>query len=144
MGLFDFVEDIGTKLFGDEDDNAALKIKEYIMADDLAIEDLEVEYADGVVTLSGSCDSAATREKAILLAGNLQGVTEVVADDLQPSETTDSDYYIIKKGDTLSKIAGEYYGDVMKYPVIFEANREVIKNADLIYPGQKIRIPRNP
>jgi hypothetical protein len=35
----------------------------------------------------------------------------------------------------------QYYGKGSLYPRIFEANREVIKNADLIYPGQKIRIP---
>ena len=32
-------------------------------------------------------------------------------------------------------------GDAMAYPTIFEANKEVIKDPDLIYPGQKIRIP---
>jgi nucleoid-associated protein YgaU len=51
------------------------------------------------------------------------------------------EYYIIQKGDTLSKIAKQYYGNANKYPEIFEANREVIKDADLIFPGQKIRIP---
>ena len=45
------------------------------------------------------------------------------------------------KGDTLSAIAKKYYGDANKYPRIFEANREVIKDANLIFPGQKIRIP---
>ncbi len=54
----------------------------------------------------------------------------------------DVDFYTIVKGDTLSGIAKEYYGDAMKYPVIFEANREVIKDPDLIFPGQKIRIPK--
>jgi nucleoid-associated protein YgaU len=51
------------------------------------------------------------------------------------------EYYIIAKGDTLSAIAKKYYGDANKYPRIFDANREVIKDANLIYPGQKIRIP---
>ena len=51
------------------------------------------------------------------------------------------EYYIIQKGDTLSAIAKRYYGKANDYPRIFEANREVIKDADLIYPGQKIRIP---
>ena len=50
--------------------------------------------------------------------------------------------YTIVSGDSLSKIAKRYYGDAMKYPLIFEANREVIKNPDLIYPGQQIRIPK--
>lgn len=143
MGLFDFVKDIGAQVFGDEDADAAAKIKEYVEKD-LTIENFAVEYEDGVATLSGSCSSSADREKAILLAGNLQGVTTVEAEDLEPAEDSDVDFYVIEKGDTLSKIAKEFYGDAGKYPVIFEANREVIKDADLIYPGQKIRIPRNP
>ena len=51
-------------------------------------------------------------------------------------------YYIIKSGDTLSAIAKQFYGDANTYPKIFEANREVIKDANLIFPGQKIRIPK--
>jgi nucleoid-associated protein YgaU len=50
-------------------------------------------------------------------------------------------YYTIQSGDSLSKIAKAHYGDAMKYEVLFEENREVIKNPDLIYPGQVIRIP---
>src|SRR3990172_9225173 len=49
--------------------------------------------------------------------------------------------YSIKTGDWLSKIAFRYYKDAMKYDVLYEANKEVIKNPDLIYPGQKIKIP---
>jgi nucleoid-associated protein YgaU len=49
---------------------------------------------------------------------------------------------LIKSGDTLSAIAKQFYGDPNKYPKIFEANREVIKDANLIFPGQKIRIPK--
>ncbi len=41
----------------------------------------------------------------------------------------------------LSKIAKEFYGDAMKYPEIFEANKPMLKSADLIYPGQVLRIP---
>lgn len=141
MGLFDFVSDIGKKVFGN-DDEAADKIKDHILADNLPIENLEVAFDDGTVTLSGKADSAETREKAILIAGNVQGVEQVVADNLQPDQESGVEFYIIKKGDSLSKIAKEYYGDAMKYPVIFDANREVIKDADLIYPGQKIRIPK--
>lgn len=141
MGLFDFVSDIGKKVFGDSDE-ASEKIKEHILADDLPIEDLEVAFEDGTVTLSGTADSIETREKAILIAGNVQGVEVVEADQLNPDGQSGVDFYIIKSGDTLSGIAKQYYGDAMKYPVIFEANREVIKDADLIYPGQKIRIPQ--
>jgi len=49
-------------------------------------------------------------------------------------------YYTVKKGDTLGKIAKAYPGVTWKE--IFEANKDEIKNPDLIYPGQKFRIPR--
>ena len=62
-----------------------------------------------------------------------------VAEETEPEEKVE--YYVIQKGDTLSKIAQHYYGDPMAYPKIFEANREVIQNPDKIFPGQKIRIP---
>ena len=50
-------------------------------------------------------------------------------------------FYTIVKGDSLSRIAKRFYGNAMKYPVLFEANREVIKDPDRIYPGQVIRVP---
>ena len=49
--------------------------------------------------------------------------------------------YTVKKGDSLSKIAKREYGDAQQWHRIFEANRDTIKDADLIYPGQVIRIP---
>ena len=50
-------------------------------------------------------------------------------------------FYDVKPGDTLSKIAKQFYGDANKYHQIFEANRPMLKDPDEIYPGQKLRIP---
>jgi len=50
-------------------------------------------------------------------------------------------FYTVKKGDSLSKIAEEFYGDKMLYPKIFEANRDQLSDPDKIKPGQKLRIP---
>jgi nucleoid-associated protein YgaU len=81
-------------------------------------------------------------QKAVLMAGNVQGVSQVeIANLKHPEEQEQVEYYIIEQGDTLSKIAQHFYGNANKYPRIFEANREVIKDANLIFPGQKIRIP---
>jgi nucleoid-associated protein YgaU len=81
-------------------------------------------------------------EKAVLMAGNVSGVAEVNTDALESPEAVEKvDYYVIEKGDTLSAIAKKYYGKASEHPRIFEANPEVIKNPDLIIPGQKIRIP---
>ncbi|HEX6889102.1 MAG TPA: LysM peptidoglycan-binding domain-containing protein [Chryseolinea sp.] len=49
--------------------------------------------------------------------------------------------YVIKSGDSLSKIAKQFYGDAGAWKKIFEANRDKITDPDLIYPGQKIIIP---
>ena len=49
--------------------------------------------------------------------------------------------YEVKRGDSLSKIALEYYGHANQYMKIFEANRDILDNPDLIKPGQKLRIP---
>ena len=50
--------------------------------------------------------------------------------------------YTVKKGDSLRKIAKKLYGNESKWKAIFEANQPMIKNADLIYPGQVLRIPK--
>jgi nucleoid-associated protein YgaU len=57
------------------------------------------------------------------------------------TQTTGQREYVIKKGDTLSKIAKSYYGKPGEWKKIYEANKSVINNPDLIYPGQKIIIP---
>jgi nucleoid-associated protein YgaU len=141
MGLFDFISDMGEKLFGSQD-QAAEKIKAKIEAANPGVRDLNVAFKDGVVQLSGEADSAEAMEKAVLMAGNVQGVSEVKADGIKaPPQQAQVEYYVIQKGDSLSAIAKRYYGNAKEYPRIFDANREVIKDPDLIYPGQKIRVP---
>ncbi len=50
-------------------------------------------------------------------------------------------YYTVVRGDTLSGIAYRYYRNASKWTVIYNANRGIIKNANLIYPGQRFVIP---
>ena len=141
MGLFDFVKDIGKKLFS-HDAEAAEKIKQHIQEADPGIKGLEVAYNNGVVSISGQAASPEAMEKAVLMAGNVMGVSEVKVDGLQsPPIQVKVEYYIIKKGDTLSAIAKQFLGNANDYPKIFEANREVIRDPNLIFVGQKIRIP---
>ncbi len=146
MGLFDFVKDVGRQVF-DTDAEAADNIKEHLEIRTSGITNLEVDFDDGVATICGDCTSAALREQAILLAGNIKGVEKVVADDLRapepkPEEPEEkAEIYEIVSGDTLGGIAKRYYGNASKYMTIFEANRDIISDPNKIYPGQKIRIP---
>ncbi len=50
----------------------------------------------------------------------------------------------VMKGDSLSKIAKRVYGDANKWKVIYDANRETIRNPDLIHPGQVLNLPDLP
>ena len=141
MGLFDFVINQGKKLFGAGDDPAA-KIKEEIEAANPGVKNLDVKFKDGQVQLSGDAITPEAMEKAVLLAGNVQGVEKVSADQVKaPPQTGQVEYYTIQAGDNLSSIAKKFLGNASAYPKIFEANREVIKDPDKIYVGQKIRIP---
>ena len=143
FGLLDFAKDLGRKLFS-RDDEAQSKIKEHIEQDNPGIDALDVTYEAGVVKLSGKTMSPEALEKVVLMAGNVQGVERVdVAGVEAPAIDEAVQYYVIEKGDTLSAIAKQFYGKASLYPKIFEANREVIKDPDLIFPGQKIRIPAN-
>ena len=55
-----------------------------------------------------------------------------------PAEVT----YTVVSGDSLSKIAKAHYGDANQWRRIWEANRDLIKNPDLIHPGQVLKIPQ--
>ena len=59
----------------------------------------------------------------------------------QPDPTASETTYTVKSGDSLSKIAKHHYGDAQMWPKIFEANRDQIKNPDLIHPGQVLTLP---
>ncbi len=61
--------------------------------------------------------------------------------DSSPPGSVDTHTYVVVKGDSLSKIASGQYGNAQHWRRIYEANRDLIKDPDLIYPGQQLRIP---
>ena len=146
MGLFDFVGDIGKKIFSKAED-ASDAVTKHITEDNPGIQNVEVTVKDGVANIQGSAASAMALEKAILMVGNVAGITSVKADGvaIQSGESLagDDEFYVIQKGDTLWKIAEKAYGNGAKYTAIVDANKEVIKDADKIFPGQKIRLPKS-
>lgn len=145
MGLFDFAADIGKKVFGIGDADAAEQIKENIEANNPGVTDLKVSLDDEVCTLEGNCASMEAKEKTVLMAGNMKGVASVNGDGLaapEPEAEVEVEYYTIVSGDTLWGISERFLGNGSKYMDIFEANREVIEDPDKIFVGQKIRIPK--
>ena len=147
MGLFSFIKNLGRDVEGETAQALTATINNKLSG---LISELAVHVSEGTVSLTGEASSPAVREKAILLAGNVQGVEAVDADGLTVvapqagggvATMTEPTFYTIQKGDTLSKIAKAQYGDTDRWGALFEANREVIEDPDRIYPGQTIRIP---
>jgi len=169
MGIFDFVKNAGKKVFGGNDEYqeqaaaADAKIQELrrVQAErrlhvdrqlsdalkaeiaelGLKVDGLDIEVANGRATVRGGASSQADREKIVLAIGNVEGVAQV-EDLLEVNESEpEAQFYTVQPGDSLSKIAKQFYGNAMKYPVIFEANKPMLTNPDKIYPGQMLRIP---
>lgn len=81
-------------------------------------------------------DVRSTAPDARPMAGGSQGVAHQ-----SPGSAGGSQTYTVKPGDTLSKIAKEFYGNANEYMKIFEANQPLLKDPDKIYPGQELKIP---
>jgi len=61
--------------------------------------------------------------------------------DIQVADETVYHRHTVASGESLSKIAKHYYKDPMKYSAIFDANRNILNNPDMIHPGQELIIP---
>jgi nucleoid-associated protein YgaU len=162
MGLLSFVKEAGEKLFGigaakaaapaavaPGPDIAALNataakaITDYIAAQGISTAGINVAFdgASSTVTVDGSVADQATKEKILLCCGNVAGVAGVNDLIVVSAPAPEAQYHTVASGDNLSKIAKKFYGDPNKYPVIFEANKPMLKHPDKIYPGQMLRIP---
>ena len=138
--LFKFARDAGEKL-RDGIKNMSEGIHDRISGHKTKVQDLKVEQDGERVVLKGKAANRAEAEKAIVAAGNTPGIGEVESHIDIESEPDQTNFYTVQSGDSLSKIAKQFYGDASKYPVIFEANKPMLSDPDLIYPGQTLRIP---
>lgn len=152
MGLFKFVKNAGASLFKrkkkevveetvEEKKANAFELVSLINKLELNVTDLDVRVDGEKVTVAGETEDQATREKVILAVGNVEGVAEVEDNITVKAPEPEAQFHTVVSGDTLGKIAKTYYGNAMKYPVIFEANKPMLTDPDKIYPGQVLRIP---
>jgi nucleoid-associated protein YgaU len=168
MGLMSFMKEAGQKLFGHKAAEAAAQAAEaapsdaevaaklealnkaaaeavvdYIHSQSLDANALDVMFdaATSTVNVYGVAEDQETKEKILLCCGNVAGVAHVNDKMEVENPEPEAEWHEVVSGDTLSKIAKEYYGDAMKYPQIFEANKPMLTHPDKIYPGQMLRIP---
>ncbi|MDY0082896.1 MAG: LysM peptidoglycan-binding domain-containing protein [Ignavibacteriaceae bacterium] len=112
------------------------------LANELNIQGLNVTEEAGKLKLAGTVNTQYEKnviwDKIKEIGG--ENYNDVGAD----IKITNTDYYhlhTVKSGESLSKIAKHYYKDANSYMKIFDANKDQLKNPDLINVGQKLRIP---
>ena len=163
MGLFSFLKNAGSKILTSEaeknakaaaeakeaaDTAAAAKarreslLESIVKSSGIEVQDLDIDLTGETVTVYGQTESQAEREKVILVLGNVEGVSAVDDRISVVTPEPEAEFYTVKSGDSLSKIAKAAYGDAMKYKDIFEANKPMLDDPNKIYPGQVLRIPR--
>ena len=150
MGIFSFIKNAGAKVFGigktteEESADKAAKLVEAVNTLGLNVSNLSIEVADETAKVWGEADAQPTKEKVVLVVGNTDGIGSV-EDNMTVAEAEEevilAQFHTVEKGDTLGKIAKQFYGNAMKYPEIFEANKPMLSHPDKIYPGQVLRIP---
>jgi len=144
MGFFDFVKNAGKSIFGSGADAAETDAAKAIakeVGDPSLADKIKVEVDGETVKVTGDVPDQETREKIIVAAGNVDGISKVDENIKTEDDTPEGSFHTVKKGDTLWAIAEKAYGDGSKYMVIFEANKPMLSHPDKIYPGQKLRIP---
>lgn len=109
----------------------------------LGIKDGNVSEEGGILKIKGEANTPYEKD---LLWDKIKQIGGESPSDLKANITVgdDSVYHrhVVKSGESLSKISKHYYGDAMKYNKIFEANRNILNNPDMIHPDQVLVIPK--
>ncbi len=145
MGLFD--------MFGGSFEDKVTKVMEEVKGLGLGVHNLSASVDRKIVTLSGEAKDIQAKTLAmeeisrrLEAASNIINRIHVVEPAPQPtpteSQTPEVQIYEVKSGDTLGAIAQRIYGKASLYPKIFEANRDVLDDPNLIKVGQKLKIPQ--
>lgn len=113
------------------------------LGEKLNIQNGDVWVEDGILKVKGTAN---TQYEKNLIWDEIKAVSgEEAPTDIKANITVaDESIYAkhtVKSGDTLGKIAKHYYGNAGKYTAIFEANKDILKNPDVIFPDQELKIP---
>ena len=149
MGLLSFLKGVGEKVFGKEqaaptpeaEPLRASALLAHVKGLGLPYNSLTVKVSGETVALEGEVAKQEDGEKISLAVGNVEGVSSVDNRLEVAVPEPEAQFYTVVSGDSLSKIAKQFYGNANKYPVIFEANKPMLNHPDKIYPGQVLRIP---
>ncbi len=148
MGLFG--------MFGDSFEETVKKALEEVKGLGLGVRDLDASVDGKTVTLYGEAESREAKGRAMEeVSRRLQDADNVInrirvaepapAPAEAQAEATPAEeveLYEVRPGDTLGAIARRFYGKASLYPRIFDANRDILDDPNLIKVGQKLKIPK--
>lgn len=120
---------------------ASEKFKELISGYGFPVEDLSITVLEGEIMISGKTQDQETKEKLILLLGNIQGITRITENINVERPENECKFHTVEKADSLKNISQKMYADPDKVEFILQANQPFLENAEKIYPGQVLRIP---
>jgi len=105
----------------------------------LNVQDFDLDYNSGVVKVYGQVSSDTDKNMILTALKSADGISSVDnrISVVAPAVQT----YVVKAGDSLSKIAKAHYGDPMKYKEIFAANTDLLDDPNKIFPGQELKLP---
>jgi NitT/TauT family transport system substrate-binding protein len=82
-----------------------------------------------------------TEEKVQTVARQVPAVTTKATAPATRADKGAPQQYVVKPGDTLARIAQQFYNSGLKWDKIYEANKDQVKNPDYIFIGMKLTIP---
>lgn len=112
------------------------------LGQELNIQNGDVSEENGILKMKGT---AKTQYEKNLLWDKIKSIggenpSDINA-DIKVADTSVYARHTVKSGETLGKIAKQYYGDASKYQKIYSANTDILKNPDMIHPDQELIIP---
>ncbi|MEO9571978.1 MAG: LysM peptidoglycan-binding domain-containing protein [Polaribacter sp.] len=108
----------------------------------LAIQNGDVKEENGVLHVNGTAKNQYEKNLIWDKIKEIGGDNPIdIMADIKVADTSVYANHTVASGETLGKIAKQYYGSASKYNAIFEANRNILKSADVIHPGQDLVIP---
>lgn len=117
------------------------ELEDYVKGMGIDLGDADIRFDDGIAYITGEVADQATRERIILAVGNAQGVGKVDEEITVVDPADEAHFHTVAPGDTLWAVSEKVYGDGSRYTEIFEANKPMLTNPDLIFPGQVLRCP---
>jgi nucleoid-associated protein YgaU len=168
MGIFDSIKNAFGK--SEPEPDVSISPSQMLRNAGIVTSGLKFGFDVNSITVSGEIAAEADRQKILDILAGAEGIDEVQdnmvvaapapapveshepeapAAEAAPAEEPEAPAagesegrsYTVESGDTLWKIAEQMYGNGSKYMKIFEANTDLLKNPDQIFPGQKLKIP---